>query len=138
MKMYVLKKVSPRMVKQSRLDTFLSLVEEEKVAIKYDLETSSGVSIASFYIGYKKIEYEHDQDPGNHDHFSSGDKTYSCSLTSAGLRVVIIATGFSGDTWKLNIEMKKDGDTKFTKLHDDPIQEKTDKNGNLDHIQFHK
>jgi hypothetical protein len=121
------------------LNAFLSTVQEEVVQVTYDLVTSADVTLREIYIGYTKINLKKDQDTEDKDHFRNDDKNpYECTLRIEGLRVVVIASGLAGGFWVLKVKMKKSEDIVFNDLEDNPIKEKTDEQGHLDHIKFHK
>ncbi len=117
----------------------LSTFGREEVLVKYDLVTTSNVSLRTMYIGFTEIELTKDQNPLNRNHFRTSDsKSYKCTVTDTGLKVQMIASGMEGDYWELKIKIRKQGATDYTDLSDNPIFEQTGSNGTLDHSEYHK
>ncbi len=124
-----------RIIKEQPKTAFVATAgatSDSLVPVTYTLTKSNDVVIKRLFIGDTKIDLEVDQDPGDPNKFAThGSKKYMCINDTQGLKVVVRADGKAGGSWSLEIERAG------AALADNPIEEETDANGNLDHNKFH-
>lgn len=100
------------------------------VEVTYKLEKTASLSLVEngFFIGGTLINLSDDQKDQNSFESSS---PYSCTVVQNTISIELMAGGFSGDNWELEIFV----DNK--ELNDSPITEFVDSNGRADHDGQH-